>query len=304
MAKDAMSSCGDKYVTLPQGSVTYRDIGSGPTIVFVHGLFLNGTIWDKTIERLTSHRRCIVPELPLGAHKTPLNNGADLSLTGVAQLVADFLKELDLENVTLVGLDFGGVVAQVVAARHNKRVSRLVLTNCDALEVCPAKGFNYLTWLPRIPFATWTLGKLMHHVGPLRRHETSFAAFAKVPLPDSQLQDWVRPMALSSGVRRDVKKFLRSIDVNLTLALPAELRSAGISVLLTWGSEDELFSMDLAQRLAIAIGENAFLVEIPNAKTFVPHDAPKALASTILAFTATPPWNLTSASQANLSSPR
>lgn len=296
-----MNASTNKSATLAQGTVSYRDIGTGPTIVFVHGLFLSGTIWDKTLDRLTSHRRCIVPELPLGAHKAPLNRQADLSLTGVAKLVSDFLDHLDLEDVTLVGLDFGGVVAQIVAARHNDRVSRLVLTNCDALEVCPAKGFGYLTWLPRIPLATWTLGKLMHHVGPLRRHETSFAAFAKTPLPDAQLKDWVRPMAVSSGVRRDVKKLLRSIDVELTLALPAELNSAGTSVLLAWGSEDALFSMDLAQRLAAAIGSNAFLTEIPDAKTFVPHDAPKALASTILAFTATPPLKLTSASQAKLS---
>lgn len=296
-----MNSSINKAVPLPQGRVTYRDVGAGPPIIFVHGLFLNGTIWDKTIERLTSHRRCIVPELPLGAHKTPLNKEADLSLTGVAQLIADFLEALDLNDVTLVGLDFGGVITQIVAARHTERVSRLVLTNCDALEVCPAKGFEYLTWLPRVPLATWTLAKLMHHVGPLRRHETSFAAFAKAPLPDAQLKDWVRPMAVSSGVRRDVKKLLRSIDARLTLALPGELKSAGTSVLLAWGAEDELFSMDLARRLTAAIGDNAFLAEIPDAKTFVPHDAPKALASTILAFTATPPWKLTSASQARLS---
>ncbi len=291
----------EKSVTLPQGAVTYRDMGTGPAIVFVHGLFLNGTIWDKTIERLTSHRRCIVPELPLGAHTTPLEKNADLSLTGVAKLVADFLDALDLDDVTIVGLDFGGVIAQIVAARHNERISRLVLTNCDALEVCPAKGFEYLPWLPRIPLAAWTMAKLMHHVGPLRRHDISFAAFAKTPLPDTQLKDWVRPMAKSSGVRRDVKKLLRSIDVNLTLALPDELKEAETSVLLAWGADDQLFPMDLARRLADAIGENAFLAEIPDAKTFVPHDAPKALASTLLAFTATPPWKLTSASQANLS---
>ncbi len=296
-----MNMHAEKSVTLPQGSVTYRNSGTGPVIVFVHGLFLNGAIWNKTIERLTSHRRCIVPDLPLGAHTTPLERKADLSLTGVAQLVADFLDALDLDDVTIVGLDFGGVIAQIVAARHNERVSRLVLTNCDALDVCPAKGFEYLTWLPRIPFATWLMAKLMHHVGPLRRHETSFAAFANTALPDSQLKEWVRPMAKSAAVRRDVKKLLRSIDVNLTLALPSELAKAETSVLLAWGSEDELFTMDLARRLAAAIGENAFLAEIPDAKTFVPHDAPKALASTLLAFTATPPWKLTSASQANLS---
>lgn len=296
-----MNASTNKTATLAQGTVSYRDMGTGPVIVFVHGLFLSGTIWDKTIERLTSHRRCIVPELPLGAHKVPLNRQADLSLAGVAKLVSDLLDHLDLTDVTLVGLDFGGVIAQIVAARHNERVSRLVLTNCDALEVCPAKGFEYLTWLPRVPLATWILAKLMHHVGPLRRHETSFATFAKTPLPDAQLKEWVGPMAVSSGVRHDVKKLLRSIDVKLTLALPRELKKAGTSVLLAWGSEDELFSMDLARRLTAAIGDNAFLAEIPDAKTFVPHDAPKALASTILAFTATPPWKLTSASQANLS---
>lgn len=291
-------------IDLPQGTIHYRDIGTGPAILFIHGLFLSGTIWDKTIERLSSHRRCIVPEFPLGAHTIPLKKQADLSPIGVAKLIADFLDELDIEQVTIVGLDFGGVIAQAAAARFNNRISRLILTNCDALEVFPAAGFAYLKWLPRIPFATWILGKLMHHVGPLRRHKTSFAAFAKTPIPDSLLKEWVRPMAISSGVRRDVKKMLRGIDDALTLSLPGELKRQEISVLLAWGAEDELFPLDLARRLCLAIGENAFLVEIPDAKTFVPHDAPKALASTILAFTATPPWKLTEASQANLSQPR
>jgi len=273
-------------ITLPQGEVWYRDVGMGPPIVFIHGLFLNGNIWKDVVAGLRNHRRCIVPELPLGAHTCPMNPNADLSPAGTAKLISDFLEALNLRDVTIVGLDFGGVVAQLVAARFNTHVSKLVLTNCDALEVFPAKGFGYLKWLPRLPGAMWVLGKLMYHVGALRLHKTSFAVFAKHPIPDKQLLEWVQPLAQSRGIRHDVKKMLRGISTSLTLSLPSEIRRTGIPTLLAWGTEDTVFSLDLADRLRTAIGNNAHLVEIPGAKTFVPFDAPQQLAATIATFTA------------------
>jgi pimeloyl-ACP methyl ester carboxylesterase len=56
-------------VSFPQGTVRYSDRGTGPALVFVHGLLANHLLWSRVIPPLVSHFRCIAPDLPLGAHQ-------------------------------------------------------------------------------------------------------------------------------------------------------------------------------------------------------------------------------------------
>ena len=58
----------------------------------------------------------------------------DLSLFGCADIVADFLDALDLNDATLVANDTGGAISQAVVASRPERIGRLVLTSCDAFE--------------------------------------------------------------------------------------------------------------------------------------------------------------------------
>jgi len=62
---------------------------------------------DETIAELSADHRCVAPTLPLGA---------DLSLPGIAQLAAEFLDRLNMDEVTLVGNDTGGALAQLLMA--------------------------------------------------------------------------------------------------------------------------------------------------------------------------------------------
>ena len=53
--------------------LVYSDTGGGgPVVVFLHGVLMNGTLWDDVVDRLRGRYRCIVPELPFGAHRTPM----------------------------------------------------------------------------------------------------------------------------------------------------------------------------------------------------------------------------------------
>src|SRR5712691_7414369 len=119
-------------VRLPQGTIRYRELGAGEPIVLVHGLLANGELWRDVASRLARDFRVIVPDWPLGSHETPMDPGTDLSPLGLARIIADFLSELELENVTLVGNDTGGALCQLVAVHHPERLGRLVLTPCDA----------------------------------------------------------------------------------------------------------------------------------------------------------------------------
>nr|WP_298897655.1 alpha/beta hydrolase [uncultured Altererythrobacter sp.] len=271
-------------VTLRDGTITYREVGQGRPMVFIHGLFLNGSVWDGVVQDLARQYRCIIPEWPLGAHWTPMNADADLSPIGAAKAVAEFLAALNLEDAVLVGGDFGAVVAKVAAARHNERIGALVITNCDALEVFPAKGFEYFAWLPLIPGGTWGMAKAMYHLEGLRQGQGSFGGFTRNPMPPEMTRTFVEPLAAKSGVRRDAAKMMRGMDKALTLALPAELQDAGVPVLIVWGEDDHLFPLDLGRRLRDAIGDTARIVEIPQAKAFVMWDAPAECARAVSNF--------------------
>ena len=104
----------------------YSDTGgSGPPVVFLHGVLMNGTLWNDVVAGLRDGYRCIVPELPFGAHRTPMPDGADLSLESLVKMVAGFLAELDLRDVTLVCNDWGGAQL-VVSPGGSDRVANLV----------------------------------------------------------------------------------------------------------------------------------------------------------------------------------
>src|SRR3954470_2797068 len=96
------------------GLLEYRERGDGPPMVFAHGAGVNGDLWRKVAPALHDRFRCIVPDLPLGGHRLPLNGAADRSLFGQAAILADFLEALDLDDVTLVGNDTGGAISQAL----------------------------------------------------------------------------------------------------------------------------------------------------------------------------------------------
>ena len=57
-----------KELDLPAGKLLYHDVGSGPTLVFVHGILVNANLWRKLVERLSDDYRCVVLDLPVGSH--------------------------------------------------------------------------------------------------------------------------------------------------------------------------------------------------------------------------------------------
>ena len=69
---------------------------------------------------------------------------ADLSPPAVADLIADAIEALELDDVTLVGNDSGGAISQLVATRRPERIGALVLTSCDAFDNFPPKALRPL----------------------------------------------------------------------------------------------------------------------------------------------------------------
>jgi pimeloyl-ACP methyl ester carboxylesterase len=267
---------------LPQGPVRVRDEGSGPTVVFLHGLLVDGRLWRKVTPLLSERFRCVVPDLPLGSHPAAMRPDADLTPPGIARLVADLLDELDLRDVTLVGNDTGGAITQLVATRHPERVGRLVLTNCDAFEHFPPAMFRPLQWVARVPPALRLMAASMRF-DALRRSPMAYGMLAKSRIPDEILDAWLRPGREDRGVAGDLVKVLRGIHPRYTLEAAERLAEFEGPALLAWAPEDRFFKRAWADRLAERL-RDARVVDVPDSYTFVPEDQPVRLAELIAEF--------------------
>ncbi len=272
----------EREVRLGRDVIRYRDVGVGPTLVFVHGLLANGVLWRDVVPGLCGRFRCVVPDLPLGGHAVPMGSEADLSPRGVARIVADFMAALDLRDVTLVGNDTGGAICQIVVTEHPERIGRLVLTNCDAYEAFLPWQLGIFQHGPRLlgsPFVeavAWTLRARF-------AQRLLLKLVAKRRMEEATLDAYFADVTSNPGVRRDLTRFLQKISRRDTLEAARRFPAFQSPVLIVWGNDDPFFLSRYAWRLQRDFPD-ARLRFLSGSRAFVPEDRPEALVEHIADF--------------------
>jgi pimeloyl-ACP methyl ester carboxylesterase len=271
-----------KELRLPKGTLRYHDAGSGSAIVFVHGVLVNANVWRKVVAELAPDFRCIALDLPFGAHDVPMPPEADLSPPAVADLIADAIERLDLDEVTLVGNDTGGAFCQLVVTRRPERISRLVLTSCDAFENFPPKVLKPLMPILRLPGALAAVFAPFRLKG-VRRRALTMMRVTKRPVEPEAADSYALPGLRSSAVRRDTRKLLVAVDKRYTLEAAERFKDFDRPALIAFSREDKFFPNRDARRLAELLPQ-ARLEWIEDSYTFSPEDQPGRLAGLIREF--------------------
>ena len=271
-------------IELSQGTLRYRETGEGPPLLFVHGLLVNGDLWRKVVPGLAGRYRCITPDLPLGSHELPMPADADLSIPGLARLVADLVRGLDLDDVTLVANDTGGAITQVVMTEHPDRIGRVVLTSCDAFENFLPPMFRPLQLAAHVP-PLLTAALQLFRLPAVRRLPFGFGWLARYPIDPEIEAGYAGPVLADPDVRRDCFKVLRGISPRYTLRAAEKLRDFDRPVLLAWAANDRFFPVEHAERLARALPQGR-LELVPDSYTFVSEDQPQTLVKLMEGFLA------------------
>ncbi|MET9662043.1 alpha/beta hydrolase [Streptomyces sp. NPDC006510] len=270
-------------IELSAGTIEYTDTGdgAGETVVLVHGLAFDGSVWDALVADLREDFRVVVPVLPLGSHRRPMRPSADLSAQGVADLLAEFLERLDLREVTLVQNDAG--TAQLLPGVRDERIARLVLTSCEALDNYPP-GVQGRTLLAasRVPGGLFLLLQSFR-VPFLAAMRSSLGGMTVRGIPYERVRRWYRPLLTDRAIRRDLARFLRSTQKDTYLRAAERLRHFDRPALVAWGAEDRMMPPRTGRRLAELLPQGHY-VEIPEAGTLVPMDNPAALAHELRRF--------------------
>ncbi len=120
---------------VPGGEIAYDVTGSGPTVVFLHGAFMDRRSWDQQVAVFARRFRVVRYDIrPFGESTRP---DAPYSVPG------DLLRLLDhlaVDRAHLVGHSFGGAAALDFALQHPSRVDRLVLAAAPPNGFVPPDG--------------------------------------------------------------------------------------------------------------------------------------------------------------------
>lgn len=264
------------------GTIEYRDVGSGPVLVFLHLVLADASHWDRMPPLLSDRFRCIFPTLPMGAHRIPANEGADLSVDGLARAIADLITHLALDDVTIIGNDSGGAISQVVAVNHPELIKRVVLTNCDMYDDFPPKLFAYFNLYKRLPAEAFKTIGWSFKIKALWKLPFVFGRLTN-EVDATKVMRWADALLASKEVRRDLHAVFKGFGPDVTNAAAASLAATELPFLVAWGADDKAFKPALAERFVSEV-PTAELVMIDDCKTLVCWDQPEKLAELIADF--------------------
>ena len=270
-----------KTLTTPAGDIAYTEFGAGPVALFVHGLGTNGLLWRHVIEDLQDTSRCIAIDLPL--HGGTPGRG-DLSVTALAQVVADLCAGLGVTQVDVVGNDTGGAVSQVFAARHPDMIRSFTLTNCDSEGNFPPAEFASVVELAQQ--GQLAPGLTAIAADPAAWPTSPLGAGFEHPesVPD---EEWRSYVTVLGEIPERAKEFERMIAA----LVPAEmngvndaLRTLDAPAQLVWGTGDPTFGIKWAYQLRDVLPGAPEVIEVEGAKLFFPEERPGDLIPHLRAF--------------------
>lgn len=264
--------------------ISYGNVGSGPPLVFVHGVYVTGALWNDVVSRLAGEHRCITPTWPFGAQRAPVGAAVDLGVAASGRRILKLLEALELSDVTLIANDTGGGVVQSALADSAlpwDRVSRLVFTNCDSFEHFPPSGFAPLVRLCRLNAAIGAGVLRLLATGP--GQAMFIRAVTRHGVDRSRWPELFGGFVQLASIRREAARFTAGLHPRHTLAASDAIAGWTKPVLMVWGDSDKLFPMSHGQRLADAF-PHARLHPVPDSSTYVMLDQPDEAAGAIAEF--------------------
>ena len=214
----------------------YAEAGQGPVVILLHGLWGGTNEWLPILEPLARQHRVIAMDF-IGFHESDKPD-AYYHNALLSQFLAGFIESLELSGVTLMGHAMGANTATYTAVHHPANIARLVLVDGAGYRN-PGRDLSKPLSEGMINFRRIATGSSI---------DTTESFLKRRVLDDSLVtKQWAEDafsMWLNSA--RAIGDMLREGGD----LLPEEMQQIDIPVLVVWGAEDKVFSIDNSARLA------------------------------------------------------
>lgn len=259
---------------LSQGHIFWREIGQGEALVFLHGSWSDSSQWVPVLEQLGLDYHCLAPDL-LGFGESEHPN-IHYSIELQVEALAEYLENLRLKQIYLVGYSLGAWVAASYALKYLDQVRGLVLIAPEGIHVEKLK--QRWNWerllLAKPPILFWLLRSLRpiaKMLGGSKRIERS------LQLRQQMLQAPAACQLLFQRRRAEIKAEL----------LQGRLDWLKIPVLILQSEQDAFAAKVLSQTYAELLPEANWQI-IPQGGTDLPLTAPAAVVDQIRALVNSP----------------
>jgi haloalkane dehalogenase len=270
---------GRKLMTTDQGRIAYVDRGEGSGALFLHGFPLNSFQWRGVIPQLSTLRRCIAPDF-LGLGYTEVADGQSVAPEAQVAMLVQLLDKLSIPVVDIVANDSGGAIAQLFATRYPKRVSSLLLTNCDTEPDSPPPAVLPVIQLARAgKFADeWLLPWLADKTLARSKRGLGGQCYANPSHPTNEaIETYLAPLVSSPQRKMLTNAYAMGLDPNPLAGIESALKSCSVATRIVWGTADKIFSQTSPDYLARTVANSLGVRRVAGAKLFFPEEMPELI---------------------------
>lgn len=243
------------YISVDGARLHFHRAGAGRPLLLLHGLVGSARNWRRNIHFLAQYANVYAVDL-LNMGESERVPGLDSSLEATADRIVACMDALGLRVADIAGHSHGGAVAMMLAARHPKRVRRLVLfapanPYCDLgrhLIAFYTTGVGMwmarqIPWLPRSLKAT-ALSRMYGNPSRVAKDALDgYTAGLRVPGTIDHV------LSIVQGWYNDMGQ-LREVLVNL----------AEMPTLLIWGDRDRTVGLQSAEKLQRTLRRSSLVV--------------------------------------------
>lgn len=271
-----MTSGGVSFASSDGLRIAYSHAGTGPPIVFLHGVGTTGEIWRRQVLALSRWAQCIAPDYrgygrsDVSPAPSPSPQERDAQVISRAAFARDVLSVLDhrgLVSAHFCGCSLGGVVALECYAQAPERVRSLILVDTFAFYPGSAENIDEriraLDELGMEQFATSRAPGVLHPDAPAERIELVRSQMASIPLE-------VYKAATRATWTADYRALLPRISV---------------PVLVMWGERDATIApYERSAEIAYSLRESSQVLVVPNAGHLPNLDNPEFFNDALASF--------------------
>lgn len=229
--------------------LVYRELGSGPPLLLVHGLAGSSGWWRHNVPVFSKHFTVYLLDLVGYGSNRALR---PMSIANAANCLGEFIGQLPAGKAHVIGHSMGGQICTHLAAEHPERVERLVLASASGMV-----RSDLLRMMLRLP-STSRYGRL----------------------------NFIPTLAYDSLRSGPLNLLLSALDI-LSNDVTDALAKIVAPTLLIWGEQDKLVPVEVGQGVHQAL-QSAWLEVIPNAGHVVMWDQAEAFNRLVLDFLLSP----------------